>query len=475
MHNNRLEGALQENILTLLVYNKDVVDVIINNVPVELFSSTPYRDIAEQAVNFYREYKHPISDHLPDTLEHILNGADKEKGELYKNIIIKLFNSKDSVNSDFVMDTLSSFIRQQNLISSIKKSSKLVLSGKLDEAENEILALSRNNELTTFDAGVNFDDLSTLKFFNKEKIEQEFSSGIEALDRLGAYPSRKQLFTLMAMTNVGKSFGAVQIGKHAVMRKQKVVHITLEMPEEEVEERYLSAFFAIAKEETITELPVFEKNADGVCVGLDSRTLQAKLRYNLPDIEEVVTKRLKGMNGIPLRVKGFPSASLTIAKLKGYIENLIYTGFTPDMIIIDSPDLMDISPANYRMELGMIWKKLRGMADEYNVAMICLLQSNKLGKHQFWLDETNAAEDFSIARISDIIITLNRTRWEEEMNFARCLIAKHRTRSKKVNKIMIIQNYEMGQFCIDSVIMNKDLRKQVVEGNRELKGEDKNE
>jgi replicative DNA helicase len=471
MHNNRLEGALQENILTLLVYNKDVINVIINNVPISLFSSTPYKDIAEQAVNYYREYKVPIADHLPDTLEHILNGPDIDKGELYKNIIIKLYNSKDSVNKDYVIDTLYKFVKRQNLIKSIQKAGKLVLKGHVDEAEDEILSVTKNTELTTFDAGVNFDDISTLHFFNKKTIEQEFSSGIEALDKLGAYPARKGLYTIMALTNVGKSFAAIHIGKQAVLQKHKVLHVTLEMPEEQVEERYLSTLFAISREHDILELPVFERDNNNNCIDVNSRTLETKIAFTDANINEVITNNLKSMGSIPLRIKGFPSAHLTIQKLKGYIENLIYSGFTPDMIIVDSPDLMDIDPKNVRMETSILWKRLRGMADEYNVAIITLLQSNKIGKDKLWIDETNAAEDFSTARISDIIITVNRTKWEEEKNFARLLIAKHRTRSKKIDKVMIVQNYDMGQFCIDSIVMNKDLKQLVVDGNKEIKGE----
>jgi replicative DNA helicase len=469
MQNNKLEGALQENILTLLVFNEEVIDIVINNVTVDLFSGAPYRAIAEQAINYYREFKKPIGEHLSDTLEHILTGSDVDKATLYKTILINLFKSKDSVNQEYVVQTLTSFLRQQNLIKVIKKAADLTLNGHLEDAEAEITSFNSNVELEAFDTGVNFEDLSTLKFFNKEKVVQEFSSGVEMLDKLGAYPGRKKLYTLMGYTKQGKSWFCVQLGKEAALRGQKVLHVTLEMSEEEVEERYLMAFLAMSQEDVIMQLPFFKRDEDGNCIGVDDRTITSKISIDQKDINDVVTKKLKAIGGLPLRVKAFPQASLTIPKLKGFIETLIYNNFTPDIIIIDSPDLMDISPKNFRMELMAINKQLKGISQEYNLAMVVLYQTNKEGKHKIWIDEGSAAEDFSIAKISDILVTLNRSKWEIQKNLARLLIALQRGKSSKVDKVMIVQNYDLGQFCTDSIIMNKDLREMVSDGNKDLK------
>ena len=86
-----ISSSLQENLLTLLTFDKKACPLIINNTSVELFDSSYYREIYTQAVNYYIEFKAPVGEHLPDCLEHILHGKDKRKSETYEDIIRNIY------------------------------------------------------------------------------------------------------------------------------------------------------------------------------------------------------------------------------------------------------------------------------------------------------------------------------------------------------------------------------------------------
>lgn len=112
---DKFSSALQENVLSLLVFDKKSIPLILNSVKVDLFESFIFRDIASKAISFYKEFKKPIAEHLPDTLEHVLGGKDRSKSELYKEVIKQLYETKDTVKRDFVISQLNKFIREQSL------------------------------------------------------------------------------------------------------------------------------------------------------------------------------------------------------------------------------------------------------------------------------------------------------------------------------------------------------------------------
>ena len=126
-------------------------------------------------------------------------------------------------------------------------------------------------------------------------------------------------------------------------------------------------------------------------------------------------------------VKQFPTNQLSSEGLSAYIEMLMQKdGFIPDLIIIDYADLMKVDSANLRVDTGRIYKDLRGIAVEYNVAMITASQSNRAGEDQRILTMKNFAEDYSKAGISDNVITYNQTRAEKELGWARLYVVKAR-------------------------------------------------
>ena len=132
---NKIDGALQENILTLLCFDTESCPEIISQVPVSLFDSEHYRTIADRAIKYYRKYAEAAGDHLPDLFEDLIGTNKKRKDRLYGDLLCDLHDLKKSINSKFVLDELHKFVRQQSLKQMITLAAEELQQGHSDAAE----------------------------------------------------------------------------------------------------------------------------------------------------------------------------------------------------------------------------------------------------------------------------------------------------------------------------------------------------
>ena len=86
-HDEKLNGALQQNILTLLCFDDKNCKIVRQALSPKLFESAPYREIAGHAIDFIDQYGVAIKEHLPDSMELILEGDDARKAAAYKKIV----------------------------------------------------------------------------------------------------------------------------------------------------------------------------------------------------------------------------------------------------------------------------------------------------------------------------------------------------------------------------------------------------
>lgn len=462
----RLTGALQENILTLLCFDKKYASLVRYAIKPQLFESAVFREIAGIAIDFLDQFKEPVGEHLPDHLEGILNGDDSRKASTYRKLVENLFIAKDSVNGEYVSAQLQKFIRAQNLKSGIVAAVEAVEDGRIDEAE-VIIQKALNSQVVTFESGINLSNPEqAMKFLDSD--EAAMLTGIEALDNLGIGPARKTLFTLLAPLNRGKSWGLAHLGKWALLQQLGVLHITLEMSDTKTVGRYLQSFFSITKRQAEVRVPTMLRGRSGE---LTDVSFEQVMRPSLedPGIRAYLASKVRRefRKRPRLLVKSFATGQLSINALNAYLDNLErFEKFVPDVVIIDYADLMQIDPKNRREEIGSNFINLRGIAVERNLAMITASQTNREGINAKVIDETNLSEDVSKGFTADTIITYNQTQAEHAMSLARLYVSKHRDGDARM-MALITQAYAMGQFCLDSTIISPDYWDVVGIGNQQ--------
>lgn len=452
----RLSGALQENILSLLCFDDKNCKIVRAAVTPQLFESSVFREVVGHAIDFIDNYGEAIKDHLPDHLEGILKGDDARKAETYRRLIENLYLSRDSVNGDYVISQLHKFVRLQSFKSALLKAVEAAEDGRIDQAELE-MQKGMANQAVAFEPGLSLSSAEAVGSILDNPEEEGFDIGIEELDRNGIIPRRKELHMLIAPRGKGKSWWITHCAKQALLQRWSVVIITLEMSEKRYAARMLQTFFSISRrqaEVTVTRLQVDkENNLNGMI-----RERIERMTMQDDDIRSVLMAKAKRefRRRPPFIIKEFPTSGLNLAGLKAYLDGLErFQKFTPDLICVDYPDLMETDSKNLRIDLGKLVAGLRGLAVERNAAMVVVSQGNRESETATTVTASMAAEDISKLATADIVLTYSQTPAEKALGLARLLVDKARNEDSKMS-VLITQAYSIGQFCLDSVRLKSD-------------------
>lgn len=452
----RIAASLAENLLTLLCFDDKRCREARAAVTPQLFESAVFREIAGAALDFIDQFGVAIKDHLPDHLEHILNGDDARKARTYKLIVTSLFENRDSVNSEYVLASLHKFVRQQRLKSGVIEAVEALEAGDIDKAELAV-ETALKAQVVSFEPGLNLSDAAAVTGLLDNLEEPGFDLGIKELDDAGAIPRRKELMLFIAPRGRGKSWFCTHVAKFAILQRWSTVVISLEMSEKRYTVRFLQSFFSISKRNAQVRVAEFVIGRNGELVGIAHQFVE---RATLKDdnITQVLSSKVRRefRQRKPLVVKAFPTGSLTVEMLEAYLEGLErHSGVTPDCIIVDYPDLMKHDAKNKRIELGQILENLRGIAVKRNAALVAVSQGNRESEKATTVTGDMAAEDISKLATADVVFTYSQTRPEKRLGLARILVEKSRNDQDKFS-VLITQAYEIGQFCLDSVPLNDD-------------------
>ncbi len=478
MAEDSISQFLQEGLLTLLCYDDVRSGIIRNSVDLNLWEGD-YRTIAVEVYKYLdrkRKKKRAPRDHIADLLEEILKGKDKRRAKHFRGILRNIKESNQSIDADFTMGRLSNFVRRQKTIESIIEAGDLIQTGgtddeTLDRAE-AILSAATRQKLQLFDPGVFLGDpQKSLSYLQDPEDIDIFRTGVKELDELRLGPARRNLHLLIGPFKMGKSWWLLTLGKYAALDGHKVVHITLEMGQEQVTRRYHQAFTAMARRRSKRKFKRvnFKTDDDGRLEGVTVKSFKPRHAMDDPDagkfLQDKMSRRLgRQMNRII--VKEFPAAQLTIAGLEVYLDNLEYQfGFVPDLLILDYPRMMKFDTKNFRLEHGRIVESLKGISMDRNMAVATVGQSNRAGLDDRNEEQAsrrrirsrrvglvNTAEDISQIGTADTILTFSQTVEEHALGLARLYVAAARDEVDQFS-ILISQHYATGQFCRASVKM----------------------
>ena len=447
-------GALAENILTMLCFHEEA-KLIRSIVTPNLWESAVYRDIAAHAIDFIDQFQQPISEHLPDSMENILNGSDGRKAQSYQRVIDNLFLAKDAVNVQYVISKLHDFVRQQNLKAGVVKAVEAIEAGNLHEAE-VVLQHSLRSQVNVFERGLDMADAGTALSF-MDDVDDGINTGIAELDKHGITPHKGELYLVVAPMKKGKSWGLIHFGKAAILQRKCVAHVTLEMSEKRCSQRYIQSLFSVTKREALIRVPIFKQDALGRLTDIDYEELK-RPTFADPNIKRTLTTKLKKelSKRSPLIIKGFPTGSLTMNELEAWLDGLErFHKVLPDMLIIDYPDLMKIDGKNLRVDTGIVFRELRGLAVRRNIAVVVATQGNRSSMNAKVVKDDMVAEDVSKIATADNVITYSQTEQERKLGLARIWVSNARNDNDKF-MILISQCYAAGQFALNSTLMLSD-------------------
>lgn len=241
-----------------------------------------------------------------------------------------------------------------------------------------------------------------------------------------------------------------------MMRRKKVLHVTLELSEEQTLMRYYQGLFAVPKHKAKSVvLPSMEYGPKGEFSALTRNEVQPDFTLKSEVLREelIAHSAMFGSRLNNVIIKEFPQRSLTIAGLEAFLDQLEdHDGFIPDMLIIDYPQIMDVDVRNMRLSIGDNVARLRGIAQARNMAVVGAHQGSRASADARNVTATHAGEDWSIVQTADIIRTYSATIKERQIGLARVFIDKARSDKDKFG-VLITQSYATGQFVLESAFM----------------------
>jgi len=452
MNEQRLTSAIQEALLALLCFDSETGQVIFNLVPTNCYDAF-YRDFATEAVAFRQRFGHAPGEHTLDILE-TLQQKRSDAAEIYLRIYESMEAIRGEINGEYILSRATEFIRQQRLRSAIIRAVDLLkepATEDLDEAERVLQEAMKSN-FDIFDPGLELSDVKRMLRFLDPDSREVFMTGVRQLDDRDLGPARKELHLFMGLMGSGKTWWLINLAKWALLTHQKVVHITLEVSEQILAQRYTQSLFSVSKRKEDFVRQAFEEDELGRFVSMESVEMPDRPSFHDTDIRAVLTEKLSKVKG-KLVIKEFPTGDLTLRQIEGYLDTLeMSKGFIPDLLLVDYPDLMTVDPNNIRGATSAIFKGLRGLGVKRNIGIAAVTQSNRAGFGTKVITAEHTSEDFSKGMTADVLLTFNQTQQERELGLARLFVAKGRN-DRDHFTVLLSQNYGVGQFCLDSVRM----------------------
>jgi len=346
------------------------------------------------------------------------------------DLIAEIRDTEYEGTIDGLVDDLEEYIVGVKAAQMYEEFGQLYSKGKRDEANAALMTYADWKKSFTLKGESFVEVISTFEarhLENKIKVQAQRASGVPPvtrfyIDDLDVLNKGKNLRTqaacFLASTGVGKSHAARHIGKSAAEDGLNVLHFQLEGSKDEVLDAYSASL--------ISENSFNYENAR-----ITDRQMQ-KIKEQLAE--------LKGT----IRVRSFPRFNNQVSTVdiaNGIAEYRKAVGCNPDIVIIDSMDLMTdasgkhYAPKDERYKRVGVVNDLKDIAGEENCFIVTTTQANI--NERAWLNdpknvltEYNSAESKGIARPLTWLISLNQTTDEAKDNSMRIHVAKSRFTKK---------------------------------------------
>jgi len=385
-------NSFQSKIIASLLTDKAFLQQILEIMDVNYFESDSNKWIVTTIKDYFFEFKDfPTLEVFKVKIEDIdvdvmqVTTIEQLK-EVWKHI--------DSPDLDFVKTKALDFCKNQHLKNAIMESVDLLQSGQYDDIKTLIDSAMKAG--TEKDIGHIYMEDIEIRYSDsvRSPVETPWETINGILD--GGLGSG-ELGVLVAPAGVGKSWGLVNVGAHALLKGLNVVHYTLELNEAYTGLRYDSRITGIASQ---------------------------NLKWHKDEVDD----KLKDIKG-NLVIKYFPTKTATVNTIEAHIERMTLHGTKPDIVILDYADLLRghlKGGMDKRHILENIYEDLRGLAGEREMPVWTASQANRSSLEMDIIEADKIAESYSKIMVADFVMSLSRKVTDKIANTGRWHIIKNR-------------------------------------------------
>jgi replicative DNA helicase len=381
---------IEKTILSHLIFNESYFRKVFPYIKGEYFEDNIMKKVFDSYSTYVENYKEPPS------IEALKISIDSRKDlneDSHKNAmaLVDTFAVDNMTQLDWLTAQTEKFCQDRDLFNSIRKAI-LIMDGDSDDQNSEkgsIPQMLSDSLGISFDSSVGHDFIddadSRYEFYHRK--EERLPFDIDMLNKItkGGLP-RKSMTVLLATTGGGKSLVKCHMAANYMMQGKNVVYITMEMAEERIAERIDANMMDVS----LDELKVLPRN-----------------------VYEKRIERIKSKTTGKLVIKEYPTGSAHAGHFRHLLNELkMKKGFVADVIFIDylnicsSSRVKGAAAANSYTLVKSIAEEIRGLAMEFNCAIVTSSQFNRDAYGNSDVDLTNTSESMGITHTADCILGL---------------------------------------------------------------------
>ena len=379
---------LEKTILSNLILNEEYSRKVYPYLKEDYFDDNAFRKIFSTCSEYVEQYKEPPS---KEALKLAIEKRTDLSEDVYKEVnnIINELTVDKTTSSEFLLNETEKFCQDKDLFNAIRKSI-LILDGQDKENDKGSIPKLLSDSLgVSFDTSVGHDFLNDFddRYEHYHKKEERIPFDIDILNKItkGGLP-RKSMTVLLATTGGGKSLLKCHMAANHLMYGKNVLYITMEMAEEEIGRRIDANIMDVTLDE-VKDIP--------------------------RDVYEKRMNRYKSKTTGKLVIKEYPTGSVHSGHFRHLLNELkLKKNFEPDVIFLDylnicaSARVKGNAASNSYNLVKSIAEEVRGLAMEYNCAVVTSSQFNRDGYGNSDVDLTNTSESMGITHTADCILGL---------------------------------------------------------------------
>ena len=435
---NDTSEDIQDGALYFLLTDKKFLQICRTKVTPSIFKSPIQQKICKIIFSFWDKYQNIIDGNVE---EIIVSEFKEDEQNLVVQYLTKIFSAK--YIKEYIYDKIDLFIQKREWEKVLIEAVELLDKNDIIGIEDKVYNIIRNKFSYSDIKNVLEEDLK--EFYHNEHLgEICCPTGIKALDNIIGGLKYKELTIIVAPLNIGKSWMFTFLGSKALLYNKNVLHVTTEMSRHKVKERYFQRFAGVT-----------DKPSEEIDIWSGNQRIKHKPDHlgNATKVKKSI-KTMQSFGG-KLYIVEYPDKTLTIQKLEGLLNDMeLEQGKYPDLILVDGLQGLRYSTSGKDdwKDLENLSHQLRRIAMEKNIAVVASTHSGRSSIGNKIVQAKDVRGSIDILNIADLGISINQTSEEYLLGQARLFIMRARS-SKKWGQVRIYTNFDMGNFCTFSEIM----------------------